>query len=245
VLTLVAGGALGALVNGVLIGRVGLSFFVVTLGTLSLYQGIVNIWSKTQTTYITSPLIDWFGFGHVLGIPAPIMIMIMVYAIAFVVLRWTYFGRDVYAVGGNIEAARLSGINVSRTLICVYGITGLAAALGGIIQAGRLGAASPLVGSSIPLDAAAAVLLGGTSFVGGVGGVTGTAVGVLFIGTLQNGLAISGVSSFYQQVVTGAILIVAVTIDRMQQNPSGRFRRVTDGSGHGPTTGSEPTSEGG
>ena len=128
----------------------------------------------------------------------------------------------MYAVGGNIEAARLSGINVARTLILVYGITGLAAALGGIIQAGRLGAASPLVGTSIPLDAAAAVLLGGTSFTGGVGGVTGTAVGVLFIGTLQNGLSIAGVSSFWQQVVTGAILIVAVAIDRLQQNPSGR-----------------------
>ena len=242
--TLVAGALLGALVNGVLIGKVGLSFFVVTLGTLSLYQGIVNIWSGTKTTYITSSLIDWFGFGTVLGIPSPIWIMAATYLIAFVVLRWTYFGRDVYAVGGNIEAARLSGINVSRTLIFVYGITGLAAALGGIIQAGRLGAASPLVGASIPLDAAAAVLLGGTSFLGGVGGVTGTAVGVLFIGTMQNGLSISGVSSFWQQVVTGVILIVAVAIDRLQQNPSGRFRKVAGGTGHGPTASAEPSSEG-
>jgi ribose transport system permease protein len=244
VLTLVAGALLGGLVNGVLIGKVGLSFFVVTLGTLSLYQGIVNIWSGTETTYITSSFIDWFGFGNVVGIPAPIWIMAATYLIAFVVLRWTYFGRDVFAVGGNIEAARLSGINVSRTLIFVYGISGLAAALGGVIQAGRLGAASPLVGSSIPLDAAAAVLLGGTSFLGGVGGVTGTAVGVLFIGTLQNGLSISGVSSFWQQVVTGVILIVAVAIDRLQQNPSGRFRRVRGGTGHGPTSTAEPVAEG-
>jgi len=227
-------------VNGVLIGKVGLSFFVVTLGTLSLYQGIVNIWSGTETTYITSSFIDWFGFGTVLGIPSPIWIMLATYLIAFVVLRWTYFGRDVYAVGGNIEAARLSGINVSRTLIFVYGISGLTAALGGVIQAGRLGAASPIVGQSIPLDAAAAVLLGGTSFLGGVGGVTGTAVGVLFIGTLQNGLSISGVSSFWQQVVTGVILIVAVAIDRLQQNRGGRFRRVRGATGHGPTSSAEP-----
>ena len=130
-LTLIAGALLGGLVNGVLIGKVGLSFFVVTLGTLSLYQGIVNIWSGTETTYITSSFIDWFGFGTVLGIPSPIWIMLATYLVAFVVLRWTYFGRDVYAVGGNIEAARLSGINVSRTLIFVYGISGLAAALGG------------------------------------------------------------------------------------------------------------------
>jgi ribose/xylose/arabinose/galactoside ABC-type transport system permease subunit len=234
--TLVAGALLGALVNGVLIGKVGLSFFVVTLGTLSLYQGIVNIWSGTETTYITSPLIDWFGFGGVGGIPSPIVIMVATYVVAFVLLRWTYFGRDVYAVGGNIEAARLSGINVARTLILVYGITGLAAALGGIIQAGRLGAASPLVGTSIPLDAAAAVLLGGTSFTGGVGGVTGTAIGVLFIGTLQNGLSIAGVSSFWQQVVTGAILILAVAIDRLQQNPSGRIRRGRWGTRQPPTS---------
>jgi len=100
---------------------------------------------------------------------------------------------------------------------------GFCAALGGVIEAGRLGASSPIVGADIPLASAAAVLLGGTSFVGGIGGVTGTAVGVLFIGTLQNGLAIRGVSSFWQQVVTGAILIFAVSIDRIQQNP-GRFR---------------------
>jgi ribose transport system permease protein len=244
VLTLAAGAFIGGAVNGVLIGKVRLSFFVVTLGTLSLYQGIVNIWSGTKTTYITSSLIDKIGFGKALGVATPIWIMIGTYLLAFVVLRWTYFGRDVYAVGGNADAARLSGIGVGRTLIAVYAIAGLGAALGGVIQAGRLGAASPLVGADIPLNAAAAVLLGGTSFTGGVGGVTGTAVGVLFIGTLQNGLAIAGVSSFWQQIVTGVILIVAVAIDRLQQNPSGRFNRRLTGTGHGPTSTLEPAQEG-
>ncbi len=240
--TIAAGALIGGFVNGVLIGRVGLSFFVVTLGTLSLYRGIVNIWSGTKTTYINSSLMNDIGFRHVLGLPVPIWIMIVVYLVAFVVLRWTYFGRDVYAVGGNIEAARLSGINVPRTLMLVYAIAGLAAAIGGIVQAARLGASSPLVGDSTPLDAAAAVLLGGTSFLGGVGGVTGTAAAVLFIGTLQNGLSIAGVSSFWQQVVTGAILIVAISIDRIQRDP-GRFRRVVAGGGHGPTSTSEPDGE--
>src|SRR5439155_900352 len=216
-LTILIAAIIGGGVNGVLIGRFRLSFFVVTLGTLSLYGGIVNIWSHTRTVYISSSLIDSIGFGKVLGIATPIWLMIVVLVVAFVVLRWTYFGRDVYAVGGNIEAARLSGINVPRTLMLVYAIAGLAAALGGIIQAARLGAASPLVGDSTPLDAAAAVLLGGTSFLGGVGGVTGTAAAVLFIGTLQNGLSIAGVSSFWQQVVTGAILIIAISIDRIQR----------------------------
>lgn len=244
-LTIVAGAVIGGAVNGGLIGRVGLSFFVVTLGTLSLYRGIVNIWSGTQTTYISSSVVGEIGFGKFLGLAIPIWIMVVVFSFAFVVLRWTYFGRDVYAVGGNIEAARLSGINVARTLVLVYAIAGLGAALGGVIQAGRLGAASPLVGESTPLDAAAAVLLGGTSFLGGIGGVTGTAVGVLFIGTLQNGLSIAAVSSFWQQVVTGAILIVAIAIDRIQQTGGGgRFRRQGRGEGHGPTFTADPVREG-
>ncbi|HET7128170.1 MAG TPA: ABC transporter permease [Gaiellaceae bacterium] len=217
VLTLVAGLAIGGAVNGLLIGRGRLSFFVVTLGTASLYQGIVSIWSGTKTTYIDSSFVDWLGFGKVAGVDAPILLMVAVFLLALVVLRWTYFGRDVYAVGGNIDAARLSGIDVTTTLVAVYAIAGLAASFAGVIQAGRLGASSPIVGADIPLSAAAAVLLGGTSFTGGVGGVTGTAVGVLFIGTLQNGLAIRGVSSFWQQVVTGVILILAVGIDRIQE----------------------------
>jgi ribose transport system permease protein len=217
ILTVLIAAFIGGAVNGVLIGKAGLSFFVVTLGTLSVYRGIVNIWSDTQTTYITSSFVDGIGFGKLFGIATPIWIMLVTFVVAFVVLRWTYFGRDVYAVGGNIEAARLSGINVARTLIFVYAIAGLCAGLGGVIQAGRLGAASPLVGEDIPLNAAAAVLLGGTSFLGGVGGVAGTVVGVLFIGTLQNGLSIAGVQSFWQQVVTGSILILAVAIDRLQQ----------------------------
>ena len=220
-LTILFGALIGAGVNGTLIGKAGLSFFVVTLGTASLYQGIVSIWSGTKTTYIDSRLVDDIGFGTILGIATPIWQMAAVFAIAFVVLRWTYFGRDVYAVGGNADAARLSGISVTRTIVAVYGIVGLCAALGGVIQAGRLGASSPIVGADIPLAAAAAVLLGGTSFSGGVGGVTGTAVGVLFIGTLQNGLAIRGVSSFWQQVVTGAILVLAVGFDRIQQQRRG------------------------
>lgn len=226
-LTCLIAALIGGAVNGVLIGKVGLSFFVVTLGTLSLYRGIVNIWSDTETTYITSGFVDGIGFGKLAGVPYPVWIMTATYVVGLVVLRWTYFGRDVYAVGGNVAAARLSGINVARTLILVYAISGLCAGIAGVIQAGRLGAASPLVGESTPLDAAAAVLLGGTSFLGGVGGVTGTAVGVLFIGTLQNGLSIAAVSSFWQQVVTGAILIVAISIDRIQQQGGIGRRRST------------------
>lgn len=221
-LAIVFGTLVGGLLNGVLIGKVGLSFFVVTLGTMEGLGGIVSLWSGTKTTYVNSSFINALGINRALGIPVPIWIMVASLLVALYVQRSTYFGRDVFAVGGNRDAARLSGVRVSRTLVAVYAIVGGCAALAGAIQVGRIGAASPEVGTDLALNAAAAVLLGGTSFLGGVGGVSGTAVGVLFIGTLQNGLGIAGVSSFWQQVVTGVILIAAVMIDRLRQ--SGTFR---------------------
>jgi ribose transport system permease protein len=217
-LTLALGLILGGGLNGFLIGRIGLSFLVVTLGTLILFQGATNLWSDTKTTQVISPFLDSLAFDDVLGIPVPVWIMAVVFLIALYVQRSTYFGRDMYAVGGSPEAARLSGIKVSRTIIAVYAIAGLLAALGGVLQVARIGAASPLVGEALIFDAAAAVLLGGTSFAGGVGGVGGTAVGVLFLATLQNGLSVSGVESFWQQIITGAILIVAVLLDKAQRD---------------------------
>jgi ribose transport system permease protein len=217
-LTLALGLILGGGLNGFLIGRIGLSFLVVTLGTLILFQGATNLWSDTKTTQVISPFLDSLAFDDVLGIPVPVWIMAVVFLIALYVQRSTYFGRDMYAVGGSPEAARLSGIKVPRTIIAVYAIAGLLAALGGVLQVARIGAASPLVGEALIFDAAAAVLLGGTSFAGGVGGVGGTAVGVLFLATLQNGLSVSGVESFWQQIITGAILIVAVLLDKAQRD---------------------------
>ena len=230
VLCLLFGILLGGALNGLLIGRLRLSFFVVTLGSMVGLTGAVNLWSKTKTTYVNSSLINDIGISHLVGVPVPIWIMIATFLVALFVQRSTYFGRDVYAVGGNIDAARLSGIRASWTIAAVYAITGGCAALASIIQVGRIGAASPDVGGDLALNAAAAVLLGGTSFVGGVGGVSGTIVGVLFIGTLQNGLGIAGVSSFWQQVVTGVILIAAVLIDRVRQNTTFRSRAQPAGA---------------
>ncbi len=227
VISVLFGALVGGAVNGVLIGRLRLSFFVVTLGSMVAITGVTNLWSHSSTEYINSSLIGNIGIGNIIGLPVPIWIMAATFLIALYVQQRTYFGRDVYAVGGNTQAARLSGIRVARTLIAVYAISGACAALAGVIQAGRIGAASPQVGADVALNAAAAVLLGGTSFAGGVGGVGGTAVGVLFIGVLQNGLGIAGVSSFWQQVVTGVILIAAVLFDRLRLNAaqlSGRRR---------------------
>lgn len=217
VATLAFGAVLGGSVNGVLIGRFGLSFLVVTLGTLILFRGVVNLWSDTKTTQVLSSLLDSMAFDEFLEIPIPVWIMAGTLLVALYVQRSTYFGRDVYAVGGNQEAARLSGIKVARTIIAVYAIAGMMAAFGGVLQTARIGASSPLVGEAVLFDAAAAVLLGGTSFAGGIGGVGGTAVGVLFLATLQNGLSVAGVQSFWQQIITGAILLVAILLDRIQR----------------------------
>ena len=214
--TLALGAALGAF-NGILVGKLGLSFLVVTLGTLILYRGFVNIWSDTRTEQVLSSFLDSLAFDSFLGLPYPVWLMAGTFLVALYVQRSTYFGRDVYAVGGNADAARLSGIKVARTIITVYAISGLLAGVGGVLQTARIGAASPQVGEAVLFDAAAAVLLGGTSFAGGIGGVGGTAVGVLFLATLQNGLSVAGIASYWQQIVTGAILLVAVLLDRVQR----------------------------
>jgi ribose transport system permease protein len=215
VLAVLMGTLIGGIINGGLIGRLNLSFFVVTLATMTGLTGVVNLWSKTETETIVSPLISRIGVERTLGVPTPIWIMAIVFVVALFVQRRTYFGRDIYAVGGSMTAARLSGIRTARTVMLVYAIVGGCAALGGIIGAGRIGAATPQVNIDLPLQAAAAVLLGGTALAGGAGGVGGTALGVLFIGILQNGLSIAGVQSFWQQVVTGVILVAAVLGDRV------------------------------
>ena len=217
VLTLALCTLIGGLLNGVLIGKAGLSFFVVTLASLSLLRGAVFVHTEGRTERVSEHVVTSIGDGKLIGFSVPILLMIATLAISLFVLHYTRFGRAVYAVGGNKEAARLSGINVAMVIIAVYAISGFFAGLAGVIQTGRLASAAPVAGTGVELSAAAAVLLGGTSFSGGSGGVGGTAVGVLFIGVLRNGLGLMGVSSFWQDVVTGIILIAAIAIDRLSQ----------------------------
>jgi ribose transport system permease protein len=214
-LTIVAGVAIGGLINGMLIGWLNLSFFVVTLAVLTGLTGVVNLWSDTNSFDVTAPAVQSIALDRLIGIPIPIWIMAAVFLVALFVQQRTYFGRDVYAVGGSIIAARLGGIRTSWTIVAVFAITGACAAIGSILSIGRIGAAAPAVDNNIPLQAIAAVLLGGTSIMGGAGGVGGTALGVLFIGILANGLSLSGVPSFWQQVLTGLILVGAVLGDRI------------------------------
>lgn len=216
-LTVIVGAILGGAINGFLIGKVGLPFLVVTIGTLSLFQGITYLVSNGQTTSLTSSLLDSIGFGTKLGVPITVWIMIGALIVLLFVLRRTYFGRDVYATGGNPRAARLAGVNVTRTLIAAYAIAGGLVALAGVLQNAFISAASPVGGGTIIFDATAAVLLGGTVLGGGVGGVGGTVVGVLFLGVLQNGLSLAGLASAWQQVISGVIVIVAVFSQQLQR----------------------------
>jgi len=218
VLAVIFGAVIGLVCNGFLIGKLHLSFFVVTLASMTALTGVVNLWSHTLSIFVTSNVIGYMAVGHFLGIAVPIWIMAAVFVVAYYAQRWTYFGRDIYAVGGSMTAARLSGIQTTRTVIAVYGVTGGTAAFAGVILVGSIGSASPTVDGTLPLLAVAAVLLGGTALTGGAGSVVGTALGVLFIGVLQNGLSIGGVSGFWQDVVTGIILVAAVL-------GSGRTRR--------------------
>lgn len=214
-LAILFGALLGGFINGFLVGSLNLSFFVVTLGSMIMLTGVVNLWSNTKSYFVNDNLINRIGVENTLGLPTTIWIMIITFAIALYVQHRTYWARDIYAIGGSVAAARLSGIRTSLILFSAYALSGACAALGGIITTGRIGAATPQPDPNLPLQAIAAVLLGGTSLFGGQGGVGGTALGVLFIGILQNGLSISGVSSFWQQVITGVILVAAVLGDRI------------------------------
>jgi ribose transport system permease protein len=222
VLSLAIGPLFGGLVNGLLIAKAKLNFFVVTLGSMTALGGLVYVVTTGQTRTIDSDLVYWIGNGDVLGIPTPIIILVLCIAAAWFVLSQTPFGRNIYAAGGNIEAARLSGLNVVAVIAFVYALAGLFASISGVVQAGILSAGAPTAGANFALTAGAAVLLGGTSFAGGSGGVMGTVVGVLLISVLQNGLGLFGVSSFWQDVVTGVVLIAAVAFDRLQRVRVGR-----------------------
>lgn len=225
VIVIAFGAAVGAVVNGIPVGIFRLNVFVVTLASMTAITGVVSLWSGTQSTYVTSPAVGWLAINKVLGLPMPIWIMAAAFLLFLYIQRRTYFGRDIYAVGGSITAARLSGIRTSRTLMIVWAVEGAMAALAGIIAVGRIGAAAPQPDNTLPLNAIAAILLGGTALAGGAGGVGGTVLGVLFIGVLQNGLSLSGIPTYWQQIVTGIILVAAVLGDRVQNSRfSTRFR---------------------
>ncbi|MGE7984207.1 MULTISPECIES: ribose ABC transporter permease [Solibacillus] len=219
VLTILAALLLGAVlgaVNGVIIAKGKVAPFIATLATMTIYRGLTLVYTDGRPVSDLGNEITFqmLGKGYFFGIPVPVCTMILAFIALYVIMHKTTFGRRVYAVGGNEAASKLSGINVDRVKIAVYSLTGMLAALSALILTSRLNSAQPTAGTSYELDAIAAVVLGGTSLTGGKGWIFGTLVGALIIGVLNNGLNLIGVSSFFQQVVKGIVILIAVLIDR-------------------------------
>ncbi|QVN20344.1 ribose ABC transporter permease [Burkholderia pyrrocinia] len=216
-------GAFLGVVNGLLIAYLRLPAFIVTLGSLTAVRGLARLLGDDGTVMNQNLGFAWIGNASVLGVPVLAIIALAVILISWFILRRTVLGIWIYALGGNPAAARLSGIKVSLILLFVYAISGLLSGLGGVMSAARLYAANGLqIGQGYELDAIAAVILGGTSFVGGVGSIWGTLVGALIIAVLSNGLVILGVSDIWQFIIKGLVIIAAVALDRFRRNGENR-----------------------
>jgi ribose transport system permease protein len=213
---LVIGSVIG-LINGLLISKGKIQAFIVTLATMTIFRGVTYVFTNGTPISGLGQKFSGIGNKNILIFPIPVVIMVIVFGIAFYVLSQTRYGRYLYALGGNEDSARLSGINTDKVKTLVYVICGATAALSGIIVTSRIGSASPNAGVGFELDAIAAVVVGGTSLSGGEGSVGGTIIGALIIGVLSNGLNLVNVSPFYQAIVKGLVILLAVMIKRKEK----------------------------
>ncbi len=202
--------------NGQMITRVRIPPFIATLGMLSIARGLTMLWTKGFPITGLGPQFAFIGTATVLGVPVPVWISVCLVVVFMVVTKKTRFGRYIYAVGGNERTARLSGLNVDRIKVAVYALAGGLSAIAGLIITSRLDSAQPNAGMGYELDSIAAVVIGGTSLSGGRGSIWGTVVGCLIIGVLNSGLVLLDVSPFWQQVVKGGVILLAVAIDRLR-----------------------------
>ncbi|KIL34560.1 ribose ABC transporter permease [Cohnella kolymensis] len=207
-------GAFFGFVNGILIAKLKLTPFIVTLATMTAISGLTLIYTDGKPIIISDPVYKFIGQGYLGPIPFPIILLVFVYALFFYVLKKTVHGHYIYSIGGNEKATVLAGVRVNLHKVIVYTVSGLLAGAAAIILSARLSAATPIAGNGYELDAIAAVILGGTSLFGGKGGVIGTLIGVLLLGVLTTGMNLIDVSPFYQNVVKGVIVLLAVIIDR-------------------------------
>nr|WP_234902984.1 ABC transporter permease [Ensifer adhaerens] len=210
---ILVGVACGIIV-GFIVSRFSVPAFVATLGMLSAARGMTLIYGGGKPVPALTPELRWIGTGNILGIPMPVILLGIVFLASWWILTRTRFGRYIYAVGGNPHAAKTSGINVTRIRFLVYVISGGLSGLAGMMLSARTGSALPQAGIAYELDAIAAVVIGGTSLSGGVGRVTGTLIGALIIGVMNNGLDLMGIQSYYQQVLKGALIVGAVMLDQ-------------------------------
>src|SRR6202047_3359619 len=207
-------GLLCGLVNGFLIAKLKLPDFIVTLGMLSIYRGLALIYTDGKPIYGIDPMFRAIFAGDVAGIPTPVLLALAIAFLAFLLVRYTALGEQIIAVGGNEEAARLSGINIDRVKICVYASSGLLASLAGFVLIARVGAAEPIGGTGFELRAIRPALIGGARRFGGEGTRLWSLIGALTLGAMQNGLTLLNVPSFWQLVATGVVVILAVFVDQ-------------------------------
>lgn len=223
-ITLVLGLALGA-VSGLLVTVGRIQPFIATLVTMTIYRGATLIYSggkpvsgvTNSNEYAGAKVLEFFGRGSIVGIPFPVIIFVIAFFIFYVYLNKTTFGRKVYALGSNQNCAILAGVDSRKVRLVIYSVSGFMASLAGLILLSRLGSAQPTLGTGFEMDAIAAVALGGTSMSGGRGKVTGTLIGILIIAVLNNGLNILGVSSYWQDVVKGMVILLAVLSDSQRK----------------------------
>lgn len=220
VLAAVLAGLIVGAINGVLVTYVGVNSLITTLGTLAVFRGLTQLTAGGQTVLFS----DFGGLGTTrpLGIPTPVLLFLVVVLIGGIVMARTVYGRQLYSIGSNPQAARLVGINSRRTLFIVFILSGLSMALAGMILTSQLSAASPIAATGLELTVVTAVVLGGASLAGGQGTVSGTLVGLLILGVLNNGLVLNNVSSFWQDVARGTLLIAAVSFDQIRQRHKAR-----------------------
>ncbi|MDO4976599.1 MAG: ribose ABC transporter permease [Eubacteriales bacterium] len=209
-------GAVFGLVSGFMVTKGRLQPFIATLITMTVYRGVTMIYTDGKPISGLGDIfiLKFIGKGTIFGIPFPAILFLVIFGVLYFVFNKTTLGRRIYATGSNSKCAQLVGVNIDRTKLFVYGLSGVLSALAGLILLSRLNSAQPTLGSGYELDAIAAVALGGTSMNGGRGKITGTLIGVLIIAVLNNGLNILGVSSYYQDVVKGIVILVAVLSDR-------------------------------
>jgi ribose/xylose/arabinose/galactoside ABC-type transport system permease subunit len=210
-------GALSGVLAGVFITRFNITPFIVTLALMTVWRGVAFVYTEGRPIWELPEAFHFLGNGRVAEVPIPSIIMVAVYLCSHVVLTKTPFGRYVYAVGGNREAARLAGIRTDRVLLQVYMLCGVLSALSGILLASRMNSGQPNAGISYELDVIAAVVVGGTSLSGGRGSIIGTFIGAMLIAVLRNGLNLLNVGSYFQQVIVGVVILLAVLMDQVRR----------------------------
>ena len=210
-------GALSGAFAGFCITRFNIAPFIVTLALMTIWRGAAFVWTDGRPVWELPAVFAFLGTGRILAVPVPTIIMVLTFIASHLILTRTRFGRYVYAVGGNIEAARLAGIRTGRVLVNVYILSGALAALSGILLASRMNSGQPNAGVSYELDVIAAVVVGGTSLSGGAGSIAGTFIGAMLIAVLRNGLNLLNVNSYIQQVIVGLVILLAVMLDQIRR----------------------------